>query len=223
MQMNRIGIIVLAVGASVASRAQSGLIQGPFLPGSGNYTTVTGGDFEATNSLAWFGYEGGWGQGQVFRESQAAYRGDYGMRMTRLATFGGYASGTLTNLTVGETYVLSAFIKPDTVWQDGMAYIDVMAGAPYTGMGITNMNSSHEDKWHFAYTTFTVTQPSVVVRVVNATAGAGGIVPDGATTFWDDVAITPVAQFVAPTTVPEPATLISLGAALGVLARRRRR
>lgn len=221
--MRQFAILSLTLTWVSIVNAQSGLIEGPFDPSSGSYTTTAGGDLEDQNSLGWWGFQGGWAQGQVFREQAAAQRGSWGMSMTRGATFGGYASGQLLQLVPGEKYVLSGFFKPKTIWQNGLVCLDVFSGADqYQWVGISGLASENEDKWYFAWTTFTAVSPSVVIRVVNSVNDANLVVPDHALTYWDDIAVTPFDQFDPVNAVPESATLLALTPGLAFLARRRR-
>jgi len=203
---------------------QSGLIEGPFTPGSGTYTPSMGGDFEPDNSLSFWGFQGGWAQGDIARSAAAAQRGSRGATMTRVATFTGYAQGQLVGGTVpGAQYVLSGFFKPKTVWENGYIGMDVFSGASeYRAVGISGLTNAHEDKWYFGWTTFTANHPSVVIRVFNSVTNANLVVPGSALTYWDDIAVTPLADFSPPDAVPEPVTLTGLLCGLGALLARQR-
>lgn len=209
-------IILLSLIFVVSSAgAQSGVYAGPF--GTGNYTTIPGGTFELTDSMApWFPLNNAAGLASVIQPTMM------GSRVGEMSSpfNGGYAMlNQVSGLVVGRQYVLSTFMgSPDT---GGSVAIDVgnyggQAWYQAAGIGV-EMTPSNTDRWHFAFTTFTADNTSMMVRLVRD----GPTIPF-ARSYFDDVAITEVAAFRAPTVVPEPATLAVLGAgALAVIRRRR--
>ncbi len=205
--------LVLAALTSVAF-AQSGLIQGPFVAGSGNYTTIPGGTFEVSDPLTgWF---------QSFMVSSVTSPTLWGDRVG-LVTFpanGFYAvhKPLENSLVVGQQYVLSGFMRAEE--PGGSLAIDVgnFAGQFWNQTAATavQVDESNLTKWTFGYVIFTADNPSMTVRLVR-----NGPTVLNANNFFDDIAVTPVNSFVAPTPVPEPATMTALALGLLALARRR--
>lgn len=166
---------------------QSSLIEGPFIRGSGNYTTLIGGDFEAENALSNWGFQGGWAQGNLDRVGQAAQRGLWGGKMTRdINLTWGYACGkgntAFPQFTVGEEYVLSGFFSPRTYWADGGCRFDLFLPHVGTVASILPGPLTQEmvGMWSFGWTTFTGTSSFLVVRAIHE-RGFGQNVPADAT------------------------------------------
>ena len=218
MEMNRI-IISAGLGffGLVVSSAQTGIIEGPFVPESGQYTTVPGGTFEVGDSLA------GWGDhnnvGSLTTVTSPAQRGDQVGRLSGWSN-GNYAvHKSLDNtLTAGQSYVLSGFFRGDDL--GGSVAVDIGNFGGQAWYGVANFShATTQDtvgKWYFGYVTFTADNPTMRVRLVR-----NGPTATFASTYFDDIAVTPAADFVAPTPVTERATLLGLGAALWGLRIRR--
>ncbi|MBS1719868.1 MAG: PEP-CTERM sorting domain-containing protein [Armatimonadetes bacterium] len=125
----------------------------------------------------------------------------------------------VSGLIVGRQYVLSTFMGgPET---GGSIAIDVgnyggQAWYQTAGIGLA-LTPDTTDRWHFAFTTFTADNTSMMVRLVRN----GPTIPF-ARNYFDDVAITEASTFQAPTVVPEPTTLAVLGAGTLAFIRRRR-
>lgn len=209
-------IILLSMTLVVSSAvAQSGVYTGPF--GTGNYTTIPGGTFEPTDPMTpWFPLNNAAGLASVTQPTMMGTRvGEMSSPFT-----GGYAMlNQVSGLVVGRQYVLSAFMgSPDT---GGSVAIDVgnyggQAWYQTTGIGV-EMTPDSTDRWHFAFTTFTADNTSMMVRLVRN----GPTIPF-ARSYFDDVAITEASAFDAPGVVPEPTSLSVLGAGILALIRRRR-
>lgn len=195
--------------------AQSGTYTGPF--GPGNYTTIPGGTFELSDPLtSWFPLNNAAGLASVIQPQMN------GLRVGEMSSpfSGSYAMlNQVSGLVVGRQYVLSTFMgSPDT---GGSVAIDVgnyggQAWYQTAGIGV-EMTPSQTDRWHFAFTTFTADNTSMMVRLVRN----GPTIPF-ARNYFDDVAITEASTFVAPAVVPEPMTLAVLGSGALALMRRRR-
>jgi hypothetical protein len=219
--MNRNTITAgVALLFAVISSAQSGIIEGPFVPGTGTYTTVPGGTFEPSDPLT------GWGDylniATIIPVTTPTQRGDQVGKLSGWSN-GWYAvNKSLDNsLIVGQSYVLSGFFRADNEGGSIAADIGNFAGQFWAGEANFALaaNASTVGKWYFGYVTFTANNPTMRVRLVR-----NGPTTTFASSYFDDVAVTPAAEFVAPTPVPEPATLLGLGAALwGLRAKGSRR
>jgi hypothetical protein len=208
----------LALVAASPAFAQSGLLEGPFVPGTGVYATVPGGTFELTDPLT------GWGDhlniATITTATTPPMRGD------QVGLVSGWSTGwyavhkSLDNaLVAGQSYVLSGFFRAEE--PGGSIAIDIgnYGGRAWYQTAQTALASDQgtTGKWYFGYATFVADNPSMRVRLVR-----NGPTVERARSFFDDVAVTPVGQFRAPTPVPEPATLLALGAGVVALIRRRR-
>lgn len=198
---------------------QSGLLEGPFVPGTGTYTPVPGGTFETNDPLT------GWGDfSNVATLNTAAsplMRGDQVGRLSGWSTGWYSVSKSLDNaLVAGQAYVLSGFFRAEE--PGGSIAIDIgnYGGQAWYQTAATAVaaDASTTGKWFFGYVTFVADNPTMRVRLIRN----GPTIPF-AQTFFDDVAVTPAANFQAPTAVPEPATLVALGAGTLALLNRRRR
>lgn len=213
-----ITVLALALGAKMTF-AQSGLVAGPFVPGSGTYTTVPGGTFEAADPLT------GWGDhlnvATITTATSPAMRGDQVGFLTGWS-IGYYATNRhFQNAFVrGQTYVLSGFFRGEDL--GGSLAIDVgnYGGRAWYALSQTavQMDQATTGKWFFGYTTFVADNESLTVRLVR-----NGPTAEYADSYFDDVAVTPLSEFQAPAPVPEPATAAALGLGALALMRQRRR
>ena len=182
---------------------------GPFVRGSGHWNTVPNGDFEsgATN-LPISGYTGAGNQfllvstgssGTASINQRAAEYGQYGVEIDP-----GHFSGSglavtyngIFHLTPGHVYVLSAFVRrPNPEASLAHIYLDLWAPP---GIAVPSTNSTAD--WQFIYGTFTATTAPVTTRaIVDFNVNVSDVA------YFDEIAITPVEEFVPPTTGPAPA------------------
>lgn len=214
--MNRhLLILPLALVAASSAVAQSGLFSGPF--SGGNYTTISGGSFEIGDSTA--GWHDHLNVAGVVSVLQPTMRGDRVGEMSGWSV-GWYATNhDVTSLVVGRRYVLSAFLgAPDTGGSIAFDIGNYGGQAWYQTAGVAlELTTATTDRWFFGYTTFIADNPNMKVRLVRN----GPTIPY-ARNYFDDVAITEADTFRAPGVVPEPATMIALGAGVLALIRRRR-
>jgi hypothetical protein len=200
------GSAVFLLAPTAPARAQT-FISAPF-DNLGTQTLVPNGDFE--NGLT------GW---SIFN-SMVTFTtsnvnplvGVSSVRGTITTPFSGAGSAlfqTVSGLTPGATYVLSAFFNTSNLNPLADAYIDLgdIAGEPQVGLpgGVIATQ--------FGFATFIAPGNSVTVRfVVDAT---GATVPAGSFATADNIAVTPLASFVpvnaAASAAPEPGTLALLG------------
>lgn len=208
----------LLASAAIGS-AESALIEGPFVPGTGAYTIANRGDFEAADSAAFWSHNATPGvTGQ--RLQAAAMNSDWGYKMTypnaSLSPDQIYGTGQIHfGLQVGQRYVLSCFLRADEgtgsliVWGE-------QGGTP--SFGIIDMTSDNQSRWYFGWSDFVAQSDRINIRL-----GRRGHFPAFATNYFDDIAITRHDDFEPPATVPEPATLISVIIGFAISVRRTRR
>lgn len=206
--------LALALGATTTTFAQSGVIEGPFAPGSGNYTTLPGGTFELDDPLGnWWDFSG---FSSISRETTPTMRGDWVGRMSGNPAPGFARSNTsYAPLTPGENYVLSGFFRGEE--EGGSVEISVLLQGGFTRIATTfiDMTPQAVGRWYFGYTTFTAPVSATYVWIARNNG------PFGSNNYFDDIALTRQSDFQAPSAVPEPASLLALG--LGGLAVMRRR
>jgi hypothetical protein len=201
----------LAVGMS-AAYAQSGIIGGPFST-SGFYDTIPGGTFEINDPLT------GWiGNGTVSSVPTPAMREERVGLVT--APYNGYYAvhRDVNTLVFGETYVLSGYFRSDDLGGSVAMDIGNFGGQAWYPVAtvFNQIDTNTVGKWFFGYTTFTADNPSMRVRLFrNPTTALN------ARNYFDDVAVTRASEFVAPTAVPEPATMAVMGAGALLIIRRR--
>ena len=210
-------ICLTAVAFTPASNAS--LIIGPFDSASGSWTLIDNGNFE--NGLD--GWSNSTSPGNFALDSTLFMSSSHSVRSVPNSGFDGpgFALSHSVDITGGETYVLSGFINTRDM-ATGNLYIDMndVAFDPNLGSGELSYNT---DEWQFLYQSFLPDAgvSSLTVRLVHDSN-----VPSGESGYFDDIAITPVSSFVAPTVVPEPSISTLMGAGLSLLAingwRRRR-
>jgi hypothetical protein len=233
MKINRVGPFVLAlIGCLLFGNgtAQANFIVGPVT--GGVWTTVANGGFE-TNTSGW-SLIGTAGNASV-TSTPALYGARSGALTTTTSFSGpGYAiRRTISGLTVGQEYVLSGFLDARQL-TSGDLYID-LGDQPNNVLDPTVWAPIGQSG--FGWQKFTAWSTSVNVRVVrdsnyiNSPIGGskstnpGGPVVVGQKGFFDEIAITHISSFKAPTAVPEPSSLACVGglvSGLSVLSRRRR-
>jgi hypothetical protein len=211
----RSAVFAFATASSFPAFVQSGIIQGPFVPASGVYTTVPGGTFEIDDNLG--NWQDSSGFSGISRVQSPSMRGEYVGSMS-----GNPAPGFARNnfvyapLTPGESYVLSGFFRAEEV--GGSIGFDVLLNPGFTQIAwqFMEVTPTNVGEWFFAYTTFNAPDQATYMRIVRN----GG--PFGSQNYFDDIAITRASEFRAPRPIPAPSAAALLGFG-GLLAARRRR
>jgi hypothetical protein len=210
--------ITVRVTFSISANAAEIFVADP-LPGTGSYNLVTNGNFNAGiggwsriatepyGTMAWSNTEGFNGIGSITSTPTVPRSGP------------GFAyQQQVTGLIPNQTYILSGAFKVDDI-NTGNLYID-MTDAVGGDTGYRPELGLKPQGWFFTYNSFTPNGTTANVRIIRDTYGndlqAGGYV--------DEIAVTPFASFVAPTSaVPEPSSLLLLTPFLCSLLTRRRR
>jgi hypothetical protein len=196
------GSAVFLLTLTAPTRAQT-FISAPF-DNLGTQTLVPNGDFES-GLTGWSIFN----STVTFTTSNAnPLVGANSVRGTITTPFSGPGSAlfqTVSGLTPGATYVLSAFFNTSNLTPLADAYVDLgdIVGEPQVGLPGGVLATQ------FSFATFIAPGDSVTVRfVVDAT---GATVPAGSFATADNIAITPLASFISPNAVasaaPEPGTL----------------
>jgi hypothetical protein len=201
---NRAFQVLFAIVLFARFQSQAGVVVGPFVPGSGHWTTVPGGDFEfgpqtippspGTHGVYWL--NSSIAAGTAKTTSAAAVNGGFGVDIVPTINFNGAGMGVLSTgvaVTSGQTYVISAFVKrlnPQT--SPARIYLDL-----WTPPIATAQTNSTE--WQFIYGTFVANGNLVYPRLV-----IDSMVSTADEIYADDVSVTPASTFVPPTPVNSP-------------------
>ena len=185
-------------------------LSGPFTPGSGNWTPVPGGDFELGPSNlpvnATYGpltgdmelFESVGSSGTAQRSALAAYNGSMGVDIKPGAFNGSGIAVTyykLISVPAGQSVVLSGFIKRlHPVGSAAKVYLDFW-GVPGSFAVPVSTNTSD---WQFVYGVFTPAPGGVGSVNIGARIGVDGNVTPNDEIYADDLAVTPLSQFVPP-------------------------
>lgn len=200
--LRRCAAIAAFLGLLPCGVATAGWLPGPFVPGSGSYTLVPGGDFESGSS-EWIlegSYYGSWAISLDYALSGShAAKGTAG----RSSNYYGFAwDNRDVPVAGGQTYVVSAFfyrLQAEDYW----LYVDL----DDVSWDIHNQSrSTHGDEWQFRWSEVTV-PPDVSFVTVRLVMDSN--LDPGDIGYVDDVAITPIAEFVPPESlVPGPTILV---------------
>ena len=209
---------LLVSGSSTVSYAA--VMQGPFLEGSGNWNLLPNGGFEQGDTSSWVS---SWAShlGIIQVTSSYAYSGAYSASLIPKISFegAGFSLGHPVSVTGGSSYVLSGFFNT-SLMTSGQLYLDlndiagdISVGSPELELGV--------DEWQFVWgvTTIPANINTVSVRMVR-----DGVTVAGEEAFIDEVALTPLADFIPPSQVPVPGSVWLLGSGIaGLVFLRRKR
>ncbi|MCW9683183.1 hypothetical protein FJR41_020710, partial [Dolichospermum planctonicum UHCC 0167] len=179
-------------GATIGTQNQAKLtIVDNDLPNIGKWTTVTNGEFETGDLNGWSHISTNTSWGNLWTiTSDRSISGNFSAKAVTNTGFNGngYAlQRTVTGLIAGEKYVLSGFIYTGEL-TSGSTYLDLDDIANdldiVAGYGI--------DQWQFVWKEFVAPSNQVTVRLVRD----GEEVKAGESAYIDDVAITPISQFI---------------------------
>lgn len=192
-------LLAFLVGRSTAQEA----LQGPFRPGTGNWTVVKGGGFEippgplvvsATYILdgTWFVLRSLGSSGSASVDPVAAARGGQGV-VIRPGVFDGPGIGLTLGATLrlpsGVPHVLSAWVRrPNPSLKNPQMYLDL-----WDAPGDISVPIPARPGWQFVYGVFTPTSADVGIRAV-----VDGNVTELDELHVDEMAITPLSEFRPP-------------------------
>ncbi|WYM00653.1 MAG: Calx-beta domain-containing protein [Gloeotrichia echinulata CP02] len=167
------------------------------LPNTGNWTKVTNGGFETGDLSGWsllstYGRNNSW---TITNERSVS--GNFSAKANTNTGFNGagYAlKRAVTGLTAGARYVLSGFIYTGDL-TSGSTYLDLddIANDPQPGVDADSRALNGINQWQFVWKEFVAPSNQVTVRLVR-----DGEVKAGESVYIDEVAITPISQFVSP-------------------------
>jgi len=215
-------VAAMAFVSPRVAHAQAVLV-GPFAPGSGTWTTVLNGGFEAGNINGWSSSSNVPGT-NILASADRAISGGFSAKAVTTQTFGSGGFGMSRNVSVtpGVQYVLSGFFFTGNS-TSGTTYLD--SGGIPGGVEVGSNMANGISAWQFSYGTFTATSGSVNLRFIRD-ARLGSVLANQPV-YVDEIALTPASQFVAPTVLtatPEPGSIALFGsllAPLAILTRRR--
>lgn len=171
-----------------------GSLCGPFVPGSGAWTTVPNGDFEA-GLAGWAGASSV--LGRFVADQTAPYAGTTSARSNSSRPFSGSGFGIFRSVPVtpGETYVLSGFFRSPSGPAKATVYLD-MNDLRAEASAVPVMDGG---SWVFAWDTYRVptNRTALTIRCVRDSCGFIG----DEDILFDEVALTPYDQFVPPTAI----------------------
>ncbi len=187
------------------------------LPGTGNFDLVPNGGFETGTMAGWSPDASPAQQLGDFVVSDFAYEGNFSAatqsNLPSQPSGAGYAYKDMaTGLTPGATYVLSGCMNQGSL-ATGDLRLDLWTPtatnysyAPVPGIGVLSPAATNPANWIFCYQSFVANASTLTVRMVydtyfQNTSGVG---------YIDDVAITPISQFVPPQDVVPAITATSL-------------
>ena len=181
------------------------IIEGPFVEGSGNWTTLVNGSFEGGNISQW--QDDQFGRGSFAATSAMAYDGVFSAGASPFSSFNGagFALTYFVSVTGGQDYVISAFINTGNI-SSGQVRLDVIVNGNFIGLDPAATNGISE--WQFLSDTVSIPSGvnSVTVRLIR-----DGNVGFNEIAFFDEIGVTSVGSFTAPTVIPEPSVMVLLG------------
>lgn len=184
-----------------AAAARAGIVLNP-APGTGQYDLLPNGGFETGTMADWPDQlpNGNAGLGEFVASTAMPFAGNFSAQAVPTVSFSGPGFAEITDplpVTVGETYVLSAFFNTSDL-TSGNLYVDTAGW----GVNLQILPQTGLSGWQFLWADFTAPISTARFRLVR-----DGAVETGQYGYIDDVALTPVQDFVAPSAVPEPGTL----------------
>ncbi|MFG0285799.1 MAG: GC-type dockerin domain-anchored protein [Phycisphaerales bacterium JB039] len=159
------------------------------MPGTGAWSVIPNGDFESGIMSPWVDFTPGKG---VFRVTDAeAWSGAFsaGTMSGGPGSGPGYAAISASiAVTRGETYILSGFMNTGNL-EAGALYIDLndIPGDPHVPACFDL------EGWQFGWRQWVADRTSVTIRIVR-----DGVWAPGDAAYFDDIALTPLADFVPP-------------------------
>lgn len=189
--LRRCATVVAVLGLLPCAAAMGGWLPGPFVTGSGHYTLIPGGDFES-GTAEWIllgDYYGTW-----MISPEKAWSPTHAAKATAKRTSPNVGFAWLNQsvpVTGGQTYVLSGFFYR----LQGQAYWLFMDDWDGTSFSVfVKSRATFADQWQFCWeeVTFPAGVSSITIRICLDTMDAGD------TGYIDDVALTPVTEFVPP-------------------------
>ncbi len=204
---------------------QGGVLVGPFAAGSGSWTDLPGGNFESgpyalpvnTQYGPLIGdmelFQSAGSVGSAFRSNSAAYSGAQGVDL-RVGTFQGAGVGMtyykLYPVPAGSSVVLSAFVRRvNPATSRAAVFLD------FWGLSGTErvLARSNVAGWQFLYSVFTAPVGGGFVNLGARVGVDGDVTPDDHILI-DELAITPLEQFVPPQPLLGDMTLGAQGTAV---------
>lgn len=218
--MKRVILFWVGLGLVTAASAQTGRLIGPFNLGSGNWNTVQNGGFN-TNINGW----GGVGATSLMyvshgvsptQPSQLPYspttgvlRYGFHFNLNQNQTWTGWLSGSVPQNVPGQRYVLSAFVnlKGRQFFHPSETHLVQVDRGSYNYVRTANPIGGHSG-WQFVYVRYTATGllgGSFPIMIVNEFRQSFA----GQEVEFDEIAVTPEAQFSPPTVTGPGRTRVS--------------
>jgi len=217
-----IRVVLINIYFVLTSVLSAETLVGPFLPDSGHYTVVPGGDFESAKSVSsegWTGYFSFTGSAVFQISSELPYHGTNSLKsLVRIVTSQSNPQFQSLQRTVDlrerESYVLSAFFH--TAAMSGSMYVD-LADARFEPRGAGTIDPVRAEggihAWQFSWAIFTI--PSSVTNVI-VRLKHEGFSRVGEYGYVDDIAVTPLQEFVPPVPITSQEPSLQLGIFAGI-------